>query len=239
MTLNGKRVVLLGGTSGIGMATARACTAEGADVVVVSRNPESVAKALAGLPTGTRGETVDLAREDEIRALFERLGPLDHLVYTAGEALDVRPLADIEITTAQHFFLVRYWGALISVKYAAAHFNPGGSIVLTSGAAVQRPRPGWTVAASTLGAVEALGRALAVELAPIRVNVVRPGLVRTEMWQELEHEAREEMFRRRGDVLPVGRAGEADELARTYLHLMLQEYATGSIVTVDGGAALA
>ena len=238
MPLEGKRVMLLGGTAGIGLATARAAAAVGARVVVASSNPDNVAKALAELPAGAQGETVDLTREPEIKALFARLGAFDHLVYTAGESLALFPLQDVEIAAAQRFFQTRYWGAYTSVKYAVPHINAGGSIVLSSGGAAQRPMPGWTVAASILGAIEALGRALAVELAPIRVNVVRPGLVRTELWREFPADVRDELFCTHGGALPAGRVGEARDLARSYLHLMEQEYATGAILTVDGGGVL-
>jgi NAD(P)-dependent dehydrogenase (short-subunit alcohol dehydrogenase family) len=238
MTLESKRVVLLGGTAGIGLAAAQAAAAAGARVVAVSSNPDNVAKALAELPAGAQGETVDLTREPEIKALFARLGAFDHLVYTAGESLALFPLQDVEIAAAQRFFQTRYWGAYTSVKYAVPHINAGGSIVLSSGGAVQRPMPGWTVSASILGAIEALGRALAVELAPIRVNVVRPGLVRTELWREFPADVRDELFRTSAGALPVGRVGEASDLARSYLHLMEQEYATGAILTVDGGGVL-
>ncbi len=238
MTLEDKRVVLLGGTAGIGLATAQAAAAAGARVVVVSSNPDNVAKALTQLAADAQGETVDLTRESEIEALFARLGAFDHLVYTAGESLALFPLQDVAIDTAQRFFQTRFWGAYTSVKYAVPHINTGGSIVLSSGSAVQRPMPGWTVSASILGAIEALGRALAVELAPIRVNVVRPGLVRTELWREFPADVREELFRTHGGALPVGRVGAPEDLARSYVHLMEQEYATGGILTVDGGGLL-
>jgi NAD(P)-dependent dehydrogenase (short-subunit alcohol dehydrogenase family) len=238
MTLEGKRVVLLGGTAGIGLATARAAGAAGARVVVVSSNPDNVAKALAELPAGAQGETADLSRESEIEALFGRLGSFDHLVYTAGESLALFPFRETEVDAAQRFFQTRYWGAYTSVKYAVPHITPGGSIVLSSGSAIQRPMPGWAVSASVLGAIEAMTRALAVELAPIRVNAVRPGLVRTELWREFPEQVREELFRTHGGTLPVGRVGEASDLARSYLHLMEQEYATGGILTVDGGGLL-
>ncbi|MQY20656.1 SDR family oxidoreductase [Nocardia macrotermitis] len=238
MTLEDKRVVLLGGTAGIGLATAQAAADAGAQVVVVSSNPDNVAKALTLLPASAQGEIADLTTESEIEKLFTKVSAFDHLVYTAGESLSLFPLQDTEVAAAQRFFQIRYWGAYTSVKYAVPHINTGGSIVLSSGGAVQRPMPGWTVAASILGAIEALCRALAVELAPIRVNAVRPGLVRTDLWREFPAEVREELFRTHGGTLPVGRVGEAADLARSYLHLMEQDYATGSILTVDGGGVL-
>jgi NAD(P)-dependent dehydrogenase (short-subunit alcohol dehydrogenase family) len=238
MTLRGKRVVLIGATAGIGLATAHATAAAGGQIVVVSRQPGNVAKALAELPAAAQGETVDVREETEVKALLDRLGAFDHLVYTAGEAMTLAPVADTETSTIRQFFETRFWGAYTSVKYGAPHIRPGGSIVLSSGGASQRSGPGWAVASAALGAMEALGRALAVELAPVRVNVVRPGMTRTDVWQEFPADVREEMFRSVGAALPVGRIGEAGDVARSYVHLMEQEYATGSVVTVDGGGLL-
>jgi NAD(P)-dependent dehydrogenase (short-subunit alcohol dehydrogenase family) len=238
MALGGKRVVVVGGTAGMGLATAHAAAAAGAQVVVVSRRAASVAKALAELPAGARGETVDVREEARVKALFERIGAFDHLVYTAGEAMTLAPVLDTEIGVSRQFFETRFWGAYASVKYAAPNIRPGGSIVLSSGGAAHRPAPGWAMASSALGAMEALGRALAVELAPIRVNVVRPGMVRTAVWQNFPAQERDDLFRSTGAALPVGRIGEPDDVARTYVHMLEQEYATGTVVTVDGGGQL-
>jgi NAD(P)-dependent dehydrogenase (short-subunit alcohol dehydrogenase family) len=236
--MQGKRVVLIGGTAGLGLATAHATVAAGGEVVVVSSRQAKVTEVLAELPAGARGETVDVRDEGEVKALFDRIGPIDHLVYTAGEPMTPAPVLTTDIGAVRQFFETRFWGAYASVKYAAPHIRSGGSIVLSSGGSSQRPGPGWAAASSALGAMEALGRALAVELAPIRVNVVRPGMVRSEMWREYPEEVREEMFRSTGGALPVGRIGETADVARSYVHLMEQEYATGSIVTVDGGGLL-
>jgi NAD(P)-dependent dehydrogenase (short-subunit alcohol dehydrogenase family) len=238
MTLQGKRVVLIGGTAGIGLATAHATAAAGGQVVVVSSQPGNVAKALAELPAGAQGETVDVQAESEVRALFDRLGTFDHLVYTAGEAMAPALVADTEISEIRQFFEIRFWGAYASVKYGAPYIRSGGSIVLSSGTASQRPGPGWAQAAAALCAMEGLGRALAVELAPVRVNVVRAGMTRTDFWQEFPAPVREEMFRATGAALPVGRIGESDDVARCYVYLMEQEFTTGSVVTVDGGGLL-
>ncbi|MDT7728995.1 MAG: hypothetical protein QOI21_5571 [Actinomycetota bacterium] len=237
-SLHGKRVVLIGGTAGLGLATAHATAAVGGQVVVVSSRQANVAEVLTKLPAGAQGETVDVRDEGEIKALFDRIGPFDHLVYTAGEPMTPVPVLSTEISAIRQFFEIRFWGAYAAVKYGAPHIRPGGSIVLSSGGSSQRPGPGWAAASSALGAMEALGRALAVELAPIRVNVVRPGMVRSEMWREYPAEVLEEMFRSTGSALPVGRIGETADVARSYVHLMEQQYATGSVVTVDGGGLL-
>jgi NAD(P)-dependent dehydrogenase (short-subunit alcohol dehydrogenase family) len=224
MRLNHKRVVILGGTSGIGLATAEAAAHEGAEVVVASSRKARLDR--------------DLAHEEGIRSLFETVGPLDHLVFTAGESLALGELAATSLEDARRFFEVRYWGAVAAVKYAAPRIRRGGSIVLSSGMAGHRPRKGWTIAASVCGAMESLTRALAVELAPLRVNLVCPGLVKTELWDSMPEADRQVMYERAGRSLPVGRAGEAGDLAQAYLYLMCCGFSTGQVVVVDGGAAV-
>ena len=236
--LHGKRIVILGGTSGIGLATARAAQAQGGAVVVVSRQPARVDAAVAALGGEARGQAADLADEASVRALFERLGALDHLVYTAGEALPLAPLATTDIATVRRFFDTRYWGAYMVAKYGSPHVRAGGSITLTSGSAGLRPGPGWTVAASVCGAMEALTRALAVELAPLRVNAVCPGVVKTDLWAGMPADARAAFYRDHGAQLLVERIGEPEEIARTYLYLMSETYSTGQMIVVDGGATL-
>jgi NAD(P)-dependent dehydrogenase (short-subunit alcohol dehydrogenase family) len=238
MGLSGKRVVILGGTSGIGLATAKAAEREGAAIVIASSRKERLDRALAALRSGAEGEVVDAADEAQVRALFERVGAFDHLVFTAGETLQLEPLAAMQVERARGFVNVRFWGAFMAAKYGSPHIRPGGSITLTNGIAGLRPRKGWTVAASICGAMEALTRALAVELAPIRVNAVCPGTVRTELWSGMTESARETMYRDAAQRLPVGRVGEADDLAETYLYLMREGFSTGQVLVVDGGAVL-
>jgi NAD(P)-dependent dehydrogenase (short-subunit alcohol dehydrogenase family) len=238
MGLNGKRVVILGGTSGIGLATAKAAQKQGATVVVASSRSQRVESALAMLQGKGKGEVVDLTDESQVGALFERIGAFDHLVYSAGETLHLETLDKMQIDQARGFVNLRFWGALTAVKYGSPHIRPGGSITLTSGVAALRPHKGWTVAASICGAMEALTRALAVELAPIRVNAVCPGVVKTELWGAMAESDRAAMYRDIGQKLPVGRVGEADDLARAYLYLMQESYSTGQVIVVDGGAVL-
>ena len=238
MRLNHKRVVILGGTSGIGFATAEAAARDGAEVVVASSRKARLDRALAALPKGASGHVLDLAHEESIRSLFETVGLLDHLVFTAGESLALGELAATSLEDARRFFEVRYWGAVAAVKYAAPQIRRGGSVVLSSGMAGHRPRKGWTIAASVCGAMESLTRALAVELAPLRVNLVCPGLVKTELWDSMPEADRQTMYERAGRSLPVGRAGEAGDLAQAYLYLMCCGFSTGQVVVVDGGAAI-
>ncbi|MFF4504906.1 SDR family oxidoreductase [Streptomyces sp. NPDC001401] len=234
MTLAGKRVVLLGGSSGIGFSVAELAAAEGAQVVIASSSQDKVDRALKRLPDDAQGFRLNVTDEDEVREFFQQLGEFDHLVYTAGDPLQIKSFDETDVQQAQEFFKVRYWGAFTAARHGAAHIRKGGSIVLSSGSAGARPAKGWMVAASITSASEALGRALAVELGPIRVNVVRPGPTRTELWDGSVAEP-EELYQALGDKLLVGRVGQVSEVAQTYVYLMNNGFSTGSVVTVDGG----
>jgi len=238
MDLQEKRIVVLGGSSGIGLAVAKAAAREGAAVVIASSQKAKVDTALAGLPRGAEGHMVDLTDEAAVKALFERLGAFDHLVFTAGENLQLGALGQTDVETARRFFDLRYWGAFRAAKYGAPSLRPGGSIVFTSGLAGARPHAGWALAASICAAMEGLTRALAVELAPIRVNIVAPGVVRTPLWADMTEADRDVLYARMAQALPVGHVGEAEEVAGAYLYLMRQTYGTGQVLGVDGGGAL-
>jgi len=239
MVMQNKRVVILGGTSGIGFSVAEAVAAAGGQPVVVSRRPESVEVALATLGNGAEGMTADLSSEAAIADLFTRIGAFDHLAYTAGETLMLQPLANMDIATAHRFLETRFWGALTAAKYAVPMIRPGGSITFTSGVAGERPPgAGWSLGASICAAMDGLTRALALELAPLRVNLVSPGFVRTPLWRDIEEEAREALFASAGAKLLTGRVGEPQEIAQAYLFLMQSGFTTGHTLVLDGGGRL-
>jgi NAD(P)-dependent dehydrogenase (short-subunit alcohol dehydrogenase family) len=236
--LNGKRIVVLGGTQGIGFAIAAGAAREGASVVIASSKQASVDAALARLPAGSTGHAVDLRSAEAVRQLFDRLEAIDHLAYTAGESLLLAPFAELDLVSARQFFELRYWGALAAVKAAQPHLRKGGSIVLTSGTAGTRPYPGFAIGGSICAAIEAAARTLAVELAPIRVNVVVPGFVDTGLWQNLGEEARAQLYKDVAAKLPTGRIGTPDDIAEHYLSFMRGAYTTGQKLVVDGGGVL-
>ncbi|APR85030.1 short-chain dehydrogenase/reductase SDR [Minicystis rosea] len=233
--LKGKRIVVLGGTAGIGFAVAERAAAEGARAIVASSNRTRVDQAVAKL-SGAEGRVLDLRSEDAIRAFFDELGAIDHLVYTAGEELLLSPLAELDLPRARAFFELRYWGALAAVRAAHGHLARDGSIVLTGGTAGRRSPPGFVVGAAICAAMEATTRALAVELAPIRVNIVVPGFVDTGLWSNIPEAARTQMFADAAAKLPVGRIGTPADIAEHYLGFMRGGYVTGQSLVVDGGA---
>lgn len=238
MTLAHERVVVIGGSSGTGLATARAAAEAGAAVTIASSDQGRLSAALAGLPDGCDGAVVDTRSEASVAALFARVGELDHLVYTAGDGPDQRSLLDLSPQEARQPFEVRFWGAIAAVRHAAPRIKPGGSIVLTSGTIGVRPVPGAALAASGAAAIEGLARGLAVELAPIRVNAVRPGVIRTPAWDGIPEPQREAVFTALAGRALTGAIGEPDQIAATHLFLMENRFVTGTVLTVDGGFIL-
>lgn len=231
-------MVILGGSSGIGLATAQAAVAEGANVIIVSGTPQRIEQALQTLPATAQGHVVDLSQEENIKNAFQAIGRFDHLVYTAGENLTLNTIDRTEIADAQRFFGLRFWGAFAAVKYGAQLINAGGSITLTSGTANARPGKGWSVASSICGAVEGLVRAMAVELAPIRVNSVVPGVVKTNLWSAISELDREGLYNSMSESYLVKRVGEANDIAQAHLYLMKQQFGTGQNLVIDGGGLL-
>jgi NAD(P)-dependent dehydrogenase (short-subunit alcohol dehydrogenase family) len=183
---------------------------------------------------------VDVADQDAGLALFGRIGEFDHLVYTAGEHIFMRPVANVPPADARGCFDTRFFGAFAAAQHALPRLRPGGSIVLTSGVIAVRPAPNTAIPAAVSGAVEALVRALAVEAAPIRVNAVRLGPVPTDLTGANRGEIpeREKIFREVSAKLLTRRMGRAEEAAAAYLHLMKNTFTTGVILPTDGGFVL-
>jgi NAD(P)-dependent dehydrogenase (short-subunit alcohol dehydrogenase family) len=237
-SLEGKRVILMGASSGIGLATAKAAAEEGARVVIVSSNQQRIDKALAELPAGSEGYAVDLSREANIKDFFGKIGAFDHLVFSAGENLTLNTIDVTDINQAKEFFTLRFWGPFAAIKYGAALINAGGSISLTSGTASARPGAGWSVASAICGAMEGFVRAMAVELAPIRVNCVVPGVVRTPLWDSMPQAQREGLYEHVRESVLVKRVGEPEDIAEGFVYLMKQKNGTGQTLVIDGGTLL-
>jgi NAD(P)-dependent dehydrogenase (short-subunit alcohol dehydrogenase family) len=238
MTLAGSRVLVIGGSSGIGFAVARAAREESAQVVIASSNGARLGRARDRLGGG-ESVALDVSNEDAVQAFFATSGAFDHIVFTAADwsQVDHKPFAEIDLAAEATIFGVRFWGALAVAKHGAKHVLPGGSITLTNGMAAHRPQKGLAVATAMAGAVEHLVMGLAVELAPVRVNGVCPGAIRTEAWGELpEGFRRFQEERLAGQLIP--RVGELEEAAAAYLYLMRGTYTTGQTLRVEGGWSL-
>jgi NAD(P)-dependent dehydrogenase (short-subunit alcohol dehydrogenase family) len=237
MSLAGMTVVVLGGSSGIGLATARGAHREKARVVITGRSQHRLDAAKRELDPDVLAVPLDVADETGTRALFERLERVDHVFITAGAISFGRGLAP-DTAALRPALDTRFWGALYAAKYAAPKMARGGSITFMSGTAAVRPLPGASVATASCGAVEAFARALALDLAPIRVNVIQPGLIDTPLIGELMGDRREAMIAQEAARLPVGRVGKPEDVADAVLFLMRNGYVTGITLTIDGGRLL-
>jgi NAD(P)-dependent dehydrogenase (short-subunit alcohol dehydrogenase family) len=237
MEFRGKRVVVIGGSSGIGLAAAKAAAAEGAQVIIASRSEEKLRKAAAEIKGDVECIPANTLEEASLKALFDRAGEFDHLV-TPGSEAAWGPFLEMDLGAAKSGFDSKFWGQYQAAKYGAPKIRPGGSITLFSGAYSQRPGRGASLLGAINSAVEGLGRALAVELSPIRVNVVSPGLVDTPIYSGMPEEKRKSMFNAVAGANLVKRIGTPEDIAKTVLYLMGNGYTTGSTLYVEGGILL-
>ena len=235
MSLEGKRVVVIGGTSGIGFAVAELARAQGAAIVIGSSVEANVNAAIARLP-GATGRPVDLRDEASVAGFFGAFGTFDHLAITAGDwggPIFVSS-RNLDLEQARALLEVRFWGVLAAVKHGCRTIAQDGSITLTSGMLAHRPRQGAPLPTALGGAVEHLCRGLAMDLMPVRVNAVCPGIVLTDQVKQMPEAALQSIVR----PLPVPRAASLAEAARAYVYLMLNGYVTGQILPVDGGGLI-
>ncbi|KAK0642259.1 putative short-chain type dehydrogenase/reductase y4mP [Lasiodiplodia hormozganensis] len=259
--LAGKHVLIIGGSSGIGYGVAEASLEHGATVTISSSNAARLDAAVAKLSTSyptaaadsriSAGVVCDLSTEDTLEANIANLfatvagrrntpATINHIVYCAGDALATLPLADASLPRIKQAGAVRFFGPLLAAREAAKHLprSSTSSFTLTSGSVAQRPLPGgWAVVGSYATGLLGMARSLALELAPVRVNCVAPGVVDTGLWRMGDAE-KAEMFRGVEEKLPTGRVGRVEDVVEAYLYLMRDGNATGSVVSTNGGALL-
>jgi NAD(P)-dependent dehydrogenase (short-subunit alcohol dehydrogenase family) len=237
MSLQGKRVVVVGGTSGIGLATAKAFADQSAQVIIASRSAEKLAEAKRVLGGNVEGYELDFRSEEKAAEFFSKVGTFDHLVITAGEGT-MGDFRELPVENVQEAFNSKYWGQYITVKAALPYLNQGSSITLTSGVYGQHPAKGASTLASINSALEGLMRGLTVDLAPIRVNVVSPGIVETPLYAGIPEEQRQAMFNGIAQKLPVGRIAQPEDIAESYVYLAKNGFTTGTVILIEGGALL-
>ncbi len=217
----------------MGLSTADLLYSLGHDIVIASRSKEKLTRAVESIGA-INSYSLDMTCEGSLQDFFKAIGPFDHLVVSAADFC-MGPFLDMPLERAQHFFNSKFWGQYLSAKHGAPYIRPKGSITFFSGAASQKPFMNFAVGAAINAAIEGLTRALALELAPLRVNAIAPGTVVTPVWDSLPEKERSREFEEEAKRLPTRRVGYPEDIAKAVLYLIECEYATGSIVSVDGG----
>jgi NAD(P)-dependent dehydrogenase (short-subunit alcohol dehydrogenase family) len=239
-SLVGKKVVIVGGSSGIGLGVAAAALKSGASVVIVGRSSEKLrsAERTLGAEHSVRSVVADMTKEADIGGMFDQLGAFDHLVATAGTLPPGDPIDRTDMELVRSFVDNKLLGAVMLAKHAVRALRPGGSMTFTSGINKDRPPvPGGSVVSAIAGSFSYFARALSLELAPTRVNVVSPGWVDTPMWNVVG-DAKAAMLAGMAERLPARRIATAADVARAYLYLMESEFTTGETLRIDGGQSL-
>ena len=253
--LKGARVLVIGGSSGIGFGVAEALIESGASVIISSSSRDRVEKAVQRLETTytsakerVKGYTCDLGSPAQLASAVSELfsqvavgGKLDHVVHTAGDALAIGNFEDFSLQEIQQAGMVRFFSPLIVAQQLRKHLKdgPASSYTMTTGGLSERPRKNWTVVMSYLTGLEGMSRALARDLAPIRVNLVGPGPVDTELWSNhFESEDLEQLKRGIVENMATKAFGKVEDVAESYLYLMKDKNITGSIIYTNGGGLL-
>lgn len=240
-SLMGKKIVVVGGSSGIGLGVAAAALARGAELVIIGRSQDRLLTARHSLGAGDRVKTVtaDMTREGEIATAFAGIGAFDHLVSTAGAPPPGSPIADTDADEIRRFIDSKLIGAVLLAKHSVRRLNPGGSMTFTSGINKDKPPvPGGAVVSAVAGSFSYFAHALALEIAPNRVNIVSPGWVDTLMFDELVGDAKGGYFDAMAARLPIGRIAIPADIAPAYIHAMESEFTTGETLHIDGGQRL-
>jgi NAD(P)-dependent dehydrogenase (short-subunit alcohol dehydrogenase family) len=246
----------VGGTSGIGFAVAEAALEHDAIVTVAGSNPAKLKQALARLRTSypaasegdrLQGAQCDLADEFNLESNIENLlrlaaghSKINHIVVTAGDLAQPPALADMTIESIQRPAIIRYGAPLMIAKHLSGYMEKdvANSFTLTSGAHSQRPEPGWTVFCGYCGGVESMMRGLALDLRPLRVNVVSPGAVLTDVVRDVLGNKYKEAVELAKAKSTVGQTGSPDSVAQAYIYVMKDKYISGAVVPTNGGMLL-
>ncbi|MET3576997.1 NAD(P)-dependent dehydrogenase (short-subunit alcohol dehydrogenase family) [Mesorhizobium robiniae] len=236
--LSNQRVVIVGGTSGMGMGAARAASQAGAEVIALGRRLSAKLAAEQSAHGSITFQSLDMTDDAAVEQVFETLGALDHLLITATPPVPGGTFLSQTMADAQAVLHGKLLGSWSCARHAAPKMRKGGSITFTTGGLVTRPRMGASMMMVAFAGLEALTRALALELGPIRVNTIRPGVIDSEMWAGMPQTEREAFFALVRERFPAGRVGKVDDIGKAALFLMTNDFVTGAILEVSGGETL-
>jgi NAD(P)-dependent dehydrogenase (short-subunit alcohol dehydrogenase family) len=233
MSLQDSRIAITGGGTGIWLATAKLAASRGASVVVMGRRESTLQGAVEAIGPAASYRVLDVTDGDAVVRVFKELGRFDHLV-TCAAGITIGAFAELPESALRDFFEVKFWGQLRAIRAALPTLARDGSVVAVSGFLYRKPSAGYSAFAAVNGAIEALVKVLAIELAPIRINALVPGQIDT-LRRIIGEEANRGRVAAAAAHLPAGRIGTPDDLAHAALFLLENRFTTGSALDVDGG----
>jgi len=238
MSLSGQRIVVIGGSSGMGLAIAQTFAADGAAVVIASRSQEKLNAAKSAISGKVEAHPLDFTDDDAVKRFFEAVGAMDHLVVAAAGPPAWGNFLELDGAALRRAFETKFWGYFTCARHAAPKLRRDGSMTFLTGGASRTAIPGTSGLAAVNGAIACWAYTLSKELAPLRINVISPGLVDTPAYDWMSPEAKKGFFQQMGGTLPVGRIGRPDEIAEAAKLLVSNGFITGIVLDVDGGARL-
>lgn len=236
MTLQGKQVFIVGGSSGIGLAAAQLALEQGAVVTIASSSPQRLEQAKASLHGSVKTVHIDILHPEEVKTFFASYHEtIDHLVIS-NPSPNFRAFLEMEVQEVRQLFEGKFWGPYHVARYGAERVAIDGSLTLFSGINVVSSR--LSPLAAVNAAINDLGRSLAIELAPRRVNVVCPGVIDTPLRAAWPGEVRRGMYTAVAQQTPLGRIGASEEVAQGVIYILNNPFVTGTILKIDGGLEL-
>ncbi len=238
MSLENQKIVVIGGSSGMGLAVAQKLALSGATVVITSRAQSKADEAKAQIKGNAEARALDFADEAVVKDFFANEGNIDHLVLVGSGQAAWGNLVDIDSAALRQAFDAKFWGYFYCAKYSVPHLRKDGSITFAIGAAARTAIPGTAGVAAVNGAIATMARTFAKEAAPLRVNVLSPGLIDTPAYDWMNAEEKQAFFEKMGGEIPVGRVGHPQEIAEAVYFLVSNNFTTGAVLDVDGGQSL-
>ena len=236
--MSSQHTVIVGGSSGIGLATARQLLASGAEVTITGRDETRLARAKAQLGPTARTLRMDAADADTLPGLFAEIGPFDHLVLALGGGKGMGPLASVSLADVKLGFEEKVYAHIAAAQAALPHLSPTGSLTFISAVSAHAAAPGTAGIGAANAAVAALVPTLAVELRPQRVNAVSPGVIDTPWWDAVPEAQKQAIFEEYAAKTPVGRIGRAEDVANAIAFLIGNDFISGQVIICDGGLRL-
>jgi NAD(P)-dependent dehydrogenase (short-subunit alcohol dehydrogenase family) len=238
MELQDKKIVVMGASQGIGFETSKLLAKNGAIVYMASKTKEKIEKASKSIGQRTIACTLDFTDEPAVKNFFENIGKIDHLVCVGSGNSVWGKFNEIETSALQTAFNCKFFGYYYSAKYALPVLSKNGSIVFVIAGSARKAIPGTAGLAAVNGAILAMGKTMAAELGPIRVNLVSPGVIDTPYYNWMPEEQKQVLFKQMGERLPVGRVGKPEEISHSIVMLLENDFITGAVLDIDGGGSL-